>query len=423
MNVLVIGGGGREHSMIKKLKESKLVEKLYAAPGNGGISRDAQCVPINDSQIEELAAFAKEAAIDWTIVGPENPLAAGIVNAFEKEQLQIFGPAQEAAIIEGSKDFAKRFMHKYGIPTASYQTFTDAGEAKAYIREHGVPIVIKADGLAAGKGVVVAETLEQALAAVDHILLDIEFGSAGSKIVIEEFLQGKEFSLMAFVNGSQVYPMVPARDHKRAYEGDQGPNTGGMGAYAPIPDLEAAVVETAIADILEPAAAGMVIENRPFSGVLYAGLIETSDGPKVIEFNARMGDPETQVVLPLLENDFMQVIIDVKAGKDPELTWKDAACIGTVVASAGYPGAYEKGRPLPSLDGAEAEGCFVIHAGTKLEEDRYVSAGGRVLLTGSVQQDQLAAQEAVSRFLKRFDASEDFFYRRDIGFQQNTEKA
>ncbi|QTM98212.1 phosphoribosylamine--glycine ligase [Sediminibacillus dalangtanensis] len=423
MNVLVIGSGGREHSMVKKLKESKHVDKLYAAPGNGGICQDAQCVPIKDDQIEELAAFAKETDIDWTIVGPENPLAAGIVNAFEKEQLQIFGPAQEAAIIEGSKDFAKGFMDKYGIPTAAYQTFTDADQAKSYIRDQGAPIVIKADGLAAGKGVVVAETLEQALVAVDDMLMENEFGNAGSRIVVEEFLEGKEFSLMAFVNGSQVYPMIPARDHKRAHEGDRGPNTGGMGAYAPIPELDAAVVESAISDILKPAAAGMAAENRSFSGVLYAGLIETPEGPKVIEFNARMGDPETQVVLPLLENDLLQVIIDVKAGKDPHLTWKEAACIGTVVASAGYPGAYEKSKPLPALNGAEEEGCFVIHAGTKQEGDQFVSAGGRVLLAGSLQKDQQAAQEAVYSFLKRFDGNEDFFYRRDIGFADKTEKA
>ncbi|SDM66585.1 phosphoribosylamine--glycine ligase [Sediminibacillus halophilus] len=423
MNVLVIGSGGREHSMVKKLKESKLVDKLYAAPGNGGISQDAQCVPIKDDQIEELAAFAKEEDIDWTIVGPENPLAAGIVNTFEREQLQIFGPAQEAAIIEGSKDFAKGFMHKYDIPTAAYQTFTDADKAKAFIRDQGAPIVIKADGLAAGKGVVVAKTLEQALLAVDHMLVENEFGNAGSRIVVEEFLEGKEFSLMAFVDGHRVFPMVPARDHKRAHDGDQGPNTGGMGAYAPIPDLSDAVIESAISDILRPAAAGMVTENRLFTGVLYAGLIETSDGPKVIEFNARMGDPETQVVLPLLENDLLQVIIDVKAGRDPQLTWKEAACIGTVVASAGYPGTYEKAKPLPTMEGAEEEGCFVIHAGTKQEGDQYVSVGGRVLLAGSIQKEQQAAQEAVYRFLKRFDASQDFFYRRDIGIADKTEKA
>ncbi|WP_026770824.1 phosphoribosylamine--glycine ligase [Sediminibacillus sp. JSM 1682029] len=422
MNVLVIGSGGREHSMVKKLKESRLVDKLYAAPGNGGISRDAHCVSIKDGQIEELASFAKEAAIDWTIVGPENPLAAGIVDTFEKEQLQIFGPAQEAAVIEGSKDFAKGFMHDYGIPTAAYQTFTDAEKAKAYIRAQGAPIVIKADGLAAGKGVVVAETLEQALTAVDQMLIENEFGNAGSRIVVEEFLEGKEFSLMAFVNGSQVYPMIPARDHKRAHEGDRGPNTGGMGAYAPVPDLADAVVESAISDILKPAAAGMVAENRSFTGVLYAGLIETSEGPKVIEFNARMGDPETQVVLPLLENDLLQVIIDVKAGRDPRLTWKEAACIGTVVASAGYPGPYKKAKLLPALDGAEKEDCFVIHAGTKREGEQYASTGGRVLLAGSLQKSQKAAQEAVYSFLKRFDGNENFFYRRDIGFADKTDK-
>ncbi|SDK36906.1 phosphoribosylamine--glycine ligase [Sediminibacillus albus] len=418
MNVLVVGSGGREHSIVKKLAESRLAGNIYAAPGNGGISKEAECVNIKDNQIDELIAFAKEAQIDWTIVGPETPLTAGIVDAFEQEGLQIFGPSKDAALIEGSKDFAKNLMNKYKIPTAAYQTFTDAEEAKAYVRQQGAPIVIKADGLAAGKGVVVAMELEEALAAIDHMLVENQFGNAGSRIVIEEFLQGKEFSLMAFVQGNKVYPMVPARDHKRAYDEDKGPNTGGMGAYAPIPDLAADVIEAAISTILEPTAAAMVEEGRSFSGVLYAGLIETEQGPKVIEFNARLGDPETQVVLPLLENDFLQVIGDVKADKDPALTWKPAACIGTVVASKGYPGAYQKGKELPDLGDVQADSCFIIHAGTEAAGDTYISTGGRVLLVGSVQTDQQSAQQAVYRCLNRFADSPDFFYRRDIGFRE-----
>ncbi|MBM7572792.1 phosphoribosylamine--glycine ligase [Aquibacillus albus] len=414
MKVLVVGSGGREHSIVKKLAESDQVSSIYAAPGNGGIEQDATCVNIGDSQIEELVAYAKDNAVDWTIVGPEVPLNAGIVNAFQKEGLKIFGPKEEAALIEGSKDFAKGFMKKYQIPTAAYQTFSDVDEAKQYIEKQGAPIVIKADGLAAGKGVVVATTVRQALDAVENMLVENQFGDAGSRVVIEEFLDGKEFSLMAFVNGEDVYPMVPARDHKRAFDNDEGPNTGGMGAYAPVPDLAKENVDIAIEKILKPTVKGMVQEGRSFTGVLYAGLIETDQGPKVIEFNARLGDPETQVVLPLLENDLIQVVQDVVEGKDPQLKWKDEYCIGTVVASKGYPGSYEKNVQLPSV--VEEDGSFVIHAGTKKEDDGFVSSGGRVLLVGSVQKQQQQAQEQVYKYLTRFDNKDDFFYRSDIGF-------
>ncbi|MDC3417493.1 phosphoribosylamine--glycine ligase [Aquibacillus salsiterrae] len=416
MNVLVVGSGGREHSIIQKLAKSKQVTKLYAAPGNGGIEDVATCVDIKDNALEELVAFAKEAEIDWTIVGPEVPLTAGIVNVFKAAGLTIFGPTKEAAIIEGSKDFAKAFMKKYNVPTAEYQTFTDVNEAKAYIHEKGAPIVIKADGLAAGKGVVVALTIEQALEAVEMMLVDNQFGEAGSRVVIEEFLDGKEFSLMAFVNGENVYPMIPARDHKRAFDNDQGPNTGGMGAYAPVPDLAQENVDYAINHILKPTAKGMVEEGRSFTGILYAGLIETTDGPKVIEFNARLGDPETQVVLPLLDNDLLQVVQDVTAGNNPQLKWSTNYCIGTVVASAGYPGTYNKGVALPALP--PSEDCFVIHAGTKkVGEDSYQATGGRVLLIGSVKPDQKQAQQAVYHYLNVFDGNDSFFYRTDIGFK------
>ncbi|WP_077624267.1 phosphoribosylamine--glycine ligase [Sediminibacillus massiliensis] len=416
MKVLVVGSGGREHSIIEKLSLSQEVEKIYAAPGNGGTQDKAVCLDIGDDQIDELLAFAVEHQIDWTIVGPEVPLNAGIVDAFEEAGLNIFGPRKDAALIEGSKDFAKSFMEKYRIPTAAYQTFTDAEQAKAYIENQGAPIVIKADGLAAGKGVVVAVDKQEAFAAVDRMLLDNQFGNAGSRIVVEQFLEGKEFSLMAFVDGENVYPMVPARDHKRAYDGDEGPNTGGMGAYAPIPELREHVVETAVRNILVPAAKGMVQEGRPFSGILYAGLIETDQGPQVIEFNARFGDPETQVVLPLLQNDLIQVIVDVKKGKDPQLAWEEAYCIGTVVASKGYPGSYEKGIQLPELKQEGKEECFVIHAGTKLDGARLRSSGGRVLLVGSKQREQHLAQSSVYKYLERFDRDEHFFYRKDIGF-------
>ncbi|MRH44915.1 phosphoribosylamine--glycine ligase [Aquibacillus halophilus] len=415
MNVLVIGGGGREHSIVKKLAQSKQVSKIYAAPGNGGIEAEATCVNIKDNQVTELVDFAKSNQIDWTIVGPEIPLLAGVVNAFKKEGLNVFGPTKEAALIEGSKDFAKVFMNKYSIPTADYQTFTDVDEAKQYIEQKGAPIVIKADGLAAGKGVVVATSVNEAIQAVEMMLVDNKFGDAGSRVVVEEYLEGKEFSLMAFVHGEKVYPLLPARDHKRAYDNDQGPNTGGMGAFSPVPDLDQVDIDFAVKHILIPTAKGMIEEERSFTGILYAGLIETAHGPKVIEFNARLGDPETQVVLPLLKNDLIQVIIDILADKDPILEWEDAYCIGTVVASQGYPGSYSKEIQLPELK--QTSDCFVIHAGTGRNHDgNYFSTGGRVLLVGSVQKEQQKAQKYIYEYLKVFDHDEKFFYRSDIGF-------
>lgn len=417
MKVLVIGNGGREHSIVRKLAESPQVEKIYAAPGNGGMEEQAECVAIPVTAFDELVSFAKEKAVDWTIVGPEVPLMAGIVDVFQEAGLKAFGPSEKAALIEGSKDFAKTFMVRHSIPTAASRTFTDPETAISYIQKQGAPIVVKADGLAAGKGVVVAMEEQTAIDAVNLMLVDNNFGEAGSRVIIEEFLDGKEFSLMAFVHEENVFPMMAARDHKRAFDGDKGPNTGGMGAYAPIPDLSPEMVNSAISNILQPAAAGMKEDGRSFTGVLYAGLIETPEGPKVIEFNARLGDPETQVVLPLLENDLLQVIIDVFEGRDPELKWSDGYCIGTVVAASGYPGSYQKGNKLPSLTESESEKAFVIHAGTKRETDgTYIATGGRVLLAGAVGDDSKQAQQAVYTFLERFDQEENFFYRKDIGF-------
>ncbi|MYL37482.1 phosphoribosylamine--glycine ligase [Halobacillus litoralis] len=413
MNVLVIGRGGREHSLIQKLAESDQVEGLFAAPGNAGMTEQAECVTIDEGNHEALVAFAEEKDVGLTIIGPEDPLADGLADAFTKAGLPVFAPSGRAALIEGSKRFAKQLMKKYDIPTADYEAFTDADEAKAYIAEKGAPIVVKADGLAAGKGVVVAETVKEADKAVEEMLGDGRFGEAGHEVVIEEFLDGDEFSLMAFVRGGNVYPMVPARDHKRAFEGDQGPNTGGMGAYAPVPTLSHDSYDAALETIVRPAAKAMVEEGRSFTGILYAGLIETNEGPKVIEFNARFGDPETQVVLPLLENDLLQVLLDVLAGKDPELTWKNQSCAGVVVASKGYPGAYEKGRLLPELKADED--TFFVHAGTALDEKGYVSNGGRVLLAGSLGEHTEEALNNAYRSLQVFDTFDDFFYRRDIG--------
>ncbi|MFP7478334.1 phosphoribosylamine--glycine ligase [Terribacillus saccharophilus] len=415
MKVLVIGSGGREHSIVAKLASSTKVTALYAAPGNGGMADLATCVPIDVTAVDDLIQFAKEEQIDWTFVGPEIPLLAGVVNAFQQEGLNVFGPTKEAALIEGSKDYAKSFMRVHAIPTAASETFSDAERAKAYIEKKGAPIVVKADGLAAGKGVVVAMTVEEANEAVESMLVDNQFGQAGSLVIIEDFLDGKEFSLMAFVNGENVYPLVPARDHKRVYDNDQGPNTGGMGAYAPIPDLQQAVIDEAIERILKPAAAGLVKEDRSFTGVLYAGLIETTDGPKVIEFNARFGDPETQVILPLLENDLLQVMEDVSAGEDPNLTWKDAYATGTVIAASGYPGSYDKQLPIPDL--AELpQDVYCIHAGTEKAADGYVSNGGRILFIGSVHHNRIDAVKSVKKGLEIFKDNANFHYRTDIGF-------
>lgn len=415
MKVLVVGSGGREHMLVKKLNQSAKVSQIFAAPGNAGIEHEATCVAIKDDAISDLLAFAKSEAIDWTIVGPEVPLAKGIVNQFKAAGLAIFGPTKEAAIIEGSKDFTKALMKKYQIPSADYQTFTDVDKAHAYIKERGAPIVVKADGLAAGKGVVVAMCEQEAHTAVDEMLIDHQFGAAGARVVIEEYLAGEEFSLFAFVEGENVYPMIPARDHKRAFDGDQGPNTGGMGAYAPLDDLSEAKINFTVESVLKPVAKAMVEEGRPYSGVLYAGLIDTEDGVKVIEFNARLGDPETQVVLPLLENDLMEVIIKLAAGEDPNLRWKQGYAIGTVVAAQGYPGNYQTGIALPELTN-DAD-SYVIHAGTKRDGNAIVSNGGRVLLVGSVKATPEQAQQAVNDYLKIFNQSDAFFYRTDIGFK------
>lgn len=413
MKVLVVGRGGREHSIVMKLAESKAITTLYTAPGNGGIRERATCIAIDEMDIEGLLSFAKEEAVDLTIVGPENPLNEGIANRFQEEGLRIFAPTKEAALLEGSKSFAKEFMKKYDIPTADYAVFTEAREAKAYIEEKGAPIVIKADGLAAGKGVIVALTKEEALNAVDDMLISKAFSNAGATVVIEEFLDGKEFSLMAFVHENQVYPMVTARDHKRAYDHDEGPNTGGMGAFAPVPDVTKEHLDFSIEHILQKTADGMMEEGRTFTGILYAGLIMTVKGPKVIEFNTRFGDPETQVVLPLLKNDLVQVFNDVLDGKNPELDWEDAACTGVVVASKGYPGTYEKEALIPSFD--VTDNTFVVHAGTKLKGDTIVSDGGRVLLVGAKSTSLKAATEDVYQLLHPHVEHSAFFFRNDIG--------
>ncbi|MGE8079758.1 phosphoribosylamine--glycine ligase [Peribacillus loiseleuriae] len=414
MNVLVIGKGGREHALAKKLSESKNVRQVFVAPGNPGMEDVAELVQIDENNHKELIAFAKKQDISLTIVGAETPLVNGIVDDFKAAGLQVFGPDRLAAIIEGSKTFAKDLMKKYEIPTAAYEAFTDIESAKTYLAEIGVPIVIKADGLAAGKGVVVAHTMEEALEALHEMLVDEKFGEASARVVMEEFLEGEEFSLMAFVNGEKVYPMVIAQDHKRAYDGDTGPNTGGMGAYSPVPQIPEDMVSAAVEQIVKPAAAALVAEGRSFTGILYAGLIATNKGTKVIEFNARFGDPETQVVLPRLKNDFVDTLLAVLNGKDYELEWDDAPVIGVVVAAAGYPGAYVKGAPIYGL-GELSEDVDIYHAGTsKNDKGDYTTNGGRVLLVTAKGTDLFSAQTKVYKELEKIH-NQELFWRKDIG--------
>jgi phosphoribosylamine---glycine ligase len=414
MNVLIIGRGGREHAICRKVSESLNVEKVFAAPGNPGMADVAELVTIAESEHEQLLQFAKEKGVGLTIIGPEVPLLEGLADKFEAAGLAVFGPRAAAAEIEGSKSFAKELMKKYNIPTADYAVFSNYEDARNYIEEKGAPIVIKADGLAAGKGVTVALTKGEALASIEEMLIDAKFGAASSRVVIEEFLAGEEFSLMAFVNGEVVVPLEIAQDHKRAFDGDLGPNTGGMGAYSPVPQIGDATVQTAVETVLIPAAKAMVEEGRSFCGVLYAGLIKTIEGPKVIEFNARFGDPETQVVLPRLKSDFVQVVLELLNGGCPALEWDEQAMIGAVVAAKGYPEAYEKGAVLTGLTDINQE-VFTFHAGTaKNEEGEFVTAGGRVLLVGAKAGSIVEAQGKVYRELEKLTC-DGIFYRKDIG--------
>lgn len=413
MKVLVIGSGGREHAIAKQFSLAPSVEKVFVAPGNDGMRGDAEVVVIDALDFEALVAFAKENAIDLTFVGPEQPLAAGIVDYFQFHGLTIFGPTKAAAKIEGSKSYAKEIMKKYNIPTAAYETFTEAEPAIAYIKEQGAPIVVKADGLAAGKGVIVAMTEQEAIDAVNDMIGNQRFGDSSSRVVIEEFLDGEEFSFMSFVHNGQIYPMVIAQDHKRAYDGDKGPNTGGMGAYSPVPQIAQDVVSRAYIEIVEPTVKAMEEEGVSFTGILYAGLILTAKGPKVIEFNARFGDPETQVVLPRMASDFGLFMKALMEEKFFDLQWSNEAMLGVVVAAEGYPGDVEKGNPLPHLDDL---GLPVYHAGTKLVDGTFVGNGGRVLLVAAKADSLKEAQEKVYDAIgtKEWDK---FFFRKDIGWR------
>ena len=418
MQVLVIGSGGREHALAWKAAQSASVEKVYCVPGNPGIAQIAECVPMDISDNDALVAFALENKIDLTIVGPEVPLANGVVDAFRAKGLAIFGPTQAAAQIEGSKSFAKDLMKKYGIPTAAFEVFTDAEAAKAYIVEQGAPIVIKADGLAAGKGVVVAMTLDEALEAVDMMMCDQAFGSAGCQVVVEEFLTGEEASILTFCDGTTIVPMISSQDHKRAYDNDEGPNTGGMGTYAPAPVVTADVLARVQKEILEPTVAAMKAEEMPYTGCLYAGLMITENGPKVIEFNARFGDPETQVVLPLLDSDMAEVMMACVNGNlaDLDIQWKDGAAVCVVMAAGGYPQGYRKGDVISGLDKAAELGATVFHAGTAAKDGNIVTNGGRVLGVTAIGTDIRKAVDNAYEAVRsiHFD---DVHYRNDIAYR------
>ena len=411
---LVIGGGGREYAIVDALSRSTQIGKIYCAPGNAGISAQAECVAIKDTDVESLKNFALENEIDLTVVGPEVALAAGVVDAFKEAGLRIFGPSKAAATIEASKDFAKQLMAKYNIPTAAFETFEDYDAALEYVKKGSFPVVLKYDGLAAGKGVVIPETLEEADATLKDMLLDDKFGKG--KVVVEEFLTGPEFSFMCFVDGYDVYPMTLSQDHKRAYEGDKGPNTGGMGAYSPVPIISDEDLAFSLEKVMKPTAAAMVAEGCPFTGVLYGGLMKTPQGPKVIEFNCRFGDPETEVVLPRLESDIYDIFSAVADHTPmPEIKWKEEVTMGFVMASKGYPGSYEKGYEISGLD-TLPEDIRVFHMGTSLKDGKYFTSGGRVLMVVGSGKD---LQEAHDKALAAVESigCENLFYRRDIGWR------
>jgi phosphoribosylamine--glycine ligase len=415
MRILVVGGGGREHALVWKLAQSPRVEKLYCAPGNPGIAALAECVDISVENIRALCDFAREHQVDLTVVGPEKPLTDGIVDYFRAQGLKVFGPTQAAAQLEGSKTFAKELMRKYQVPTADFAVFTSAAKARAYIEERGTGIVVKADGLAAGKGVVVAETAAQALEAIDEMMHKRVFGTAGDQVVLEERLIGEEASLLAFTDGFTVIPMVAAQDHKRVGDGDTGPNTGGMGAYAPAPVVTPEILEQVQRTVLQPMIDGMRRDGILYQGCLYAGLMITSDGPKVIEFNARFGDPETQVVLPLLDVDLVPVLEACIEGTlaDCEVRWKKGAAVCVVMAAGGYPGNYRRGDIIRGLEAAAAKGAVVFHAGTSGDCDEIATQGGRVLGVTAVAQTIAAAVDKVYPAVSQIQY-EGMQYRKDI---------
>lgn len=419
MKILVVGGGGREHTIVWKIAQSPLAEKIYCAPGNGGISELAECVNISATDIDSMVRFAKEKEIDLVMVAPDDPLVLGMVDAMEAAGIRAFGPRANAAIIEGSKVFSKELMKKYGIPTAAYEVFTDSASAIEYVKKGTYPAVIKAEGLALGKGVIIAQNEKEAVEGIKEIMDDKKFGDSGSRVVIEEYLTGPEVSVLAFTDGKTVCPMVSAQDHKRAYDNDQGLNTGGMGTFSPSRLYDAAKAEECMNNIFLPTIKAMATEGRPFKGVLYFGLMMTADGVKVIEYNCRFGDPETQVVLPRLKTDLVEImnaVIDERLD-EIDIEWADNAAVCVVMASGGYPVSYEKGFEITGIEDANAmDNVIVFHAGTKLENGKFLNNGGRVLGVTAVDDDLdkaiKRAYEAVGKITWK-----DEFHRSDIGIK------
>ena len=416
MKVLVVGGGGREHAIVWALAKSRKADQLFCAPGNGGIAALAECIPIKATDVEVMVAWAVSHAIDFVVVAPDDPLALGMVDAMEAAGIPAFGPRANAAIIEASKVFSKNLMAKYHIPTAKYNTFTDMDAALSYVREQGAPIVVKADGLALGKGVIVAQTVAEAEDAVRSMMADKRFGEAGTRLVIEECMTGPEVTVLAFCDGEHVVPMPSSQDHKRAFDGNKGPNTGGMGAISPSPNYTPEVAERCMKEIFLPTVAALKAEGRPFHGVLYFGLMLTPDGPKVVEYNARFGDPECQAVLSLLETDLLDIMLACRNGTLDQLDirWKDAAACCLVLASGGYPGSYAKGYPITGLEEA-GKSAVVFHAGTARESDgTIVTSGGRVLGVTAVGKD---LEEAITGAYAAAGkiSFQDMHFRTDIG--------
>lgn len=418
MKVLVVGGGGREHAICWKLKQSSKVSELFCAPGNGGIAAVAKCCDVKATDIEGMIALAREIKPDMVVVAPDDPLVMGMVDAMEQAGFRAFGPNKAAAVIEGSKSFSKELMKKYSIPTAKYEVFASSKDAIDYVEKHGAPIVVKADGLALGKGVVVAETVQQAKDAVISIMEDKKFGESGSSVVIEECLTGPEVSVLAFTDGKTMCPMVSAQDHKRVYDNDKGPNTGGMGTFSPSRVYTDDIAKLCYDTIFKPTMEAMVKEGRTFKGVLYFGLMITDDGPKVIEYNCRFGDPETQVVLPKLKTDLYDIFDAVinERLSEVDIQWDDCGCVCVVMASGGYPVKYEKGYEITGIDDAEKAGYTVFHAGTKLEGDKPVTSGGRVIGV-TAKSDNL--DSAIKEAYRAVDmiSFKDAHYRKDIGIK------
>lgn len=417
MDILVVGKGGREHALIWALHRSKSTKNLYAAPGNPGMATCATCVQIDPEDGRAIADFAQDRHIDLVVVGPDGALAAGVVDALEERGIKAFGPTKAAAEIEWSKTFAKQLMIDEGIPTAAFASFTEAGAAKAYVRKQGTPIVVKADGLAAGKGVAVCMTEDDAFSAIDERMVDTAFGDAGQCVVIEEFMAGEEASVFALTDGETALPMIPTQDHKQIYEGDLGPNTGGMGAYAPAPLIDDDMLDRIQEEIILPTIKGLKARNRLYRGVLYCGIMMTESGPKVVEFNSRFGDPETQVLMPLLINDFADLALAVSEGNLPDtpLSWHQKAATCVIVASNGYPGSYEKGKAITGMDRlADLDDVIPFHADTSLSGDTLITNGGRIMGITALADDLPAS---IRRAYEAVDiiSFENKYFRRDIG--------